>query len=328
MKRHFLLGFVLLVSILSAPPASAEGTFPERTFAPYVDVLLWPTFSIVQAFEQTGHPYYTLAFITSSGGCVPSWGGSVDMESDHYRDEIDGIREAGGDVIISFGGANGIELALACPDVESLQAAYQSVIDRYDLTWIDLDIEGGAVADKPSIDLRNKAVQGLQTANPGLKVAYCLPVLPSGLTPDGLFVLENAAENGVRIDVVNVMAMDYGDGAAPNPEGQMGQYAIDAGNNTWSQMQASQIETTIGVTPMIGQNDVASERFYLADAADLLVWAGENAWVSLLSMWSVTRDNGGCPGQLSPTCSGIEQDTFEFTSTFMGFSRVATCLRR
>ena len=136
------------------------------------------------------------------------------MEEDHYKEEIDAIRAAGGDVILSFGGANGIELALSRPGVDSLQAACQSVINRYDLTWIDLDIEGAAVAERPSIDRHNKAVQRLQVANPDLKVAYCLTVLPSGLTADGLHVVENAVQNGARVDVVNVMTMDYGDSPA------------------------------------------------------------------------------------------------------------------
>ena len=319
MKKVALLLGITMLLLTQSPQALGASPFPAKIFVPYVDVGLWPTPSITDSYEQTGHAYYGLAFITSAGNCTPSWGG-LGLESDFYRDEVDGIRDNGGNVLVSFGGANGIELALDCPDVESLQAAYQAVIDRYDLTWIDLDIEGTAVADRASVDLRNKALQRLQAANPNLKVSYCLPVLPSGLDQNGLYLLDNAKENGVRIDVVDVMAMDYGDSPAPNPEGQMGKYAIDAGNSAWSQMQAHGIETTIGVAPMIGQNDVASERFYLADAEELLAWALENDWVSLIAMWSVSRDNGGCPGTLSPKCSGIEQDDFAFTSTFMSFS--------
>jgi len=320
MRRSLLFAAAALLLAIPLSASGVSGSFPDRTFAPYVDVLLWPPFSIADAFEHTGHPHYTLAFVTAGGECTPAWGGVIPMEDDHYRAEIEAIRAEGGDVIVSFGGANGIELAMSCPDVDSLAAAYQSVVDRYDLTWIDLDIEGGAVAHRASIDRRNRAVRRIQEANPTLKVAYCLPVLPSGLTGDGLHVVENAAENGVRIDVVNVMAMDYGDGAAPDPEGRMGPYAVDAGNNTRAQLQSRGIQAAIGVTPMIGQNDVASERFTLSDAEQLLAWAAGQDEVTLLSMWSIPRDNGDCPGQLSPVCSGVSQEAFAFTGTFQRFS--------
>jgi hypothetical protein len=158
-----------------------------------------------------------------------------------------------------------------------------------------------------------------------LKVAFCLPVAPQGLTADGLNVLKNAKSNGVRIDVVNVMTMDYGDGIAPAPEGKMGSYAIDAANNTHTQLLNLGIDTHIGITPMIGQNDVPAERFYLSDAQQLTGWAADinrQSWVSLLAMWSVNRDNGGCPGKAAQgVCSGISQDGFAFTKTFLNFSR-------
>ncbi len=293
----------------------------ERVFAPYVDVLLYPEFSISAMHDKTQQKYYTLAFIISRDGCNPAWGGVVDLDENHYMSEINAIRSRGGDVIISFGGANGTELAQACDSVASLQAAYQAVIDKYQVKWVDFDIEGAAVSHKPSIDLRSRAIKNLQTANPDLKIAYCLPVLPAGLTQDGLYVIESAKKYGVRVDLVNVMAMDYGDGAAPSPEGKMGQYAIDAGNNTYTQMQNMGINTEIGITPMIGQNDVPTERFYVDDAVKLKNWALSKNWVTLLSMWSANRDNGDCPGgSAQPKCSGIEQSLFAFTHVLKEFT--------
>jgi chitodextrinase len=299
---------------------------PEKIFAPYVDVLLYPAFSINDAFEQTGQPYFTLAFITADTDCKPAWGGVIAMEDNYYLNEINTLRQKGGDVIISFGGANGTEPAMCHSDVDALQADYQSVIDRYQVSWVDFDIEGWAVGDRASIDLRNKAIKGLQEANPELTVAFCLPVLPSGLTHDGLYVLENALANGVRVDVVNVMAMDYGDWAAPNPEGNMGQYAMDAAVNTYQQALGLGLNPLMGVTPMIGQNDVASERFYLSDAEELLSWAETTDWVAMLSMWSAGRDNGGCGDKIwaDPTCSGLTQTDFAFTDIFTAFNNGGT----
>ena len=69
-----------------------------------------------------------------------------------------------------------------------------------------------------------------QAANPGLRVSYTLPVLPAGLTADGVDLLRNTVSHGVLIDVLNIMTMDYGDSAAPgggnastrNPESSLG----------------------------------------------------------------------------------------------------------
>jgi len=307
----------IVPTVTPTPTPAPPQPWPGRVFAPYVDVNQYPAFSLIDTYNQTGQKYFTLAFIISGGGCTPAWGGTIPLEDDHYMDEINSIRNVGGNVIVSFGGANGTELAQACSDVASLQAAYQSVIDKYDLDWIDLDIEGAAVGDMTSVDRRNKAVANLQAANPGLKVAYCLPVLPSGLTQDGLNVVDNAKSNGVDVYAVNVMAMDYGDWAAPDPEGNMGQYAIDAANST-----RNQTGENIGVTPMIGQNDVSSERFYQSDAQQLVDWAKGTSWVRLLSFWSANRDNGNCPGgSADPKCSGISQTDFEFTNIFKSFTQ-------
>lgn len=76
--------------------------------------------------------------------------------------------------------------------------------------------------------MRNDAIKKLEDANPDLTVAYCLPVLPSGLDYNGINVIEDAVGAGVRIDIANIMAMDYGDYAAPNPSGKMGDYDIEA----------------------------------------------------------------------------------------------------
>ena len=61
--------------------------------------------------------------------------------------QITGVRALGGDVVVSFGGASGQELAEVITDVAALQRPIRSVIDAYGLTHIDFDIEGAASAD-------------------------------------------------------------------------------------------------------------------------------------------------------------------------------------
>src|SRR5262249_17982901 len=151
--------------------------------------------------------------------------GNSDYDA-QMKGKIAALRAIGGDVMVSFGGAAGKELAEVITSVSSLTAAYQSVVTAYGLTHIDFDIEGAAVADKVSIDRRSQAIAAVQqaavAAGRKLDVWFTLPVLPTGLTTDGLYVVQSALKYGVNIAGVNIMTMDYGDGPAPNPSGHMG----------------------------------------------------------------------------------------------------------
>ena len=41
--------------------------------------------------------------------------------------------------------------------------------------------------------------------------------------------------------------------------------------------------------------------------------------MSMLSMWAIQRDNGGCPGSTGANnCSGIVQTTWDFSHTLKG----------
>ena len=266
----------------TTPPSS--GGFPAKTFAPYVET--WANINPATVASSTGHKYYTLAFIISNG-CAAYWNGDTPLSSSPYGGYINQLRGMGGNVIISFGGAAGIELGQACGSVSSLQAAYQSVISAYSLKWMDLDIEGASIADTTSVDRRNQALKNLQSANSGLRVGYTLPVMPTGLTQDGLNLLSNAKTRGVRVDVVNIMAMDYG------PCIDMGQAAIQAANATRSQIASLGMSSKVGITPMINVNDVTCENFTTSDASEVTNFANANSsWISETAFWAVGRDGG------------------------------------
>jgi hypothetical protein len=71
------------------------------------------------------------------------------------------------------------------------------------------------ICNAPLTHTHPPAAPTAQAANPGLRVSYTLPVLPAGLTADGVDLLRNTVSHGVQIDVLNIMTMDYGDSAAP-----------------------------------------------------------------------------------------------------------------
>ncbi|MFI8458449.1 cellulose binding domain-containing protein [Kitasatospora sp. NPDC085464] len=294
-------------------------------FAPYVDTSLYPPYDLVATAKASGVKNVNLAFVVSGGGCVPKWGGVSDLSSDAVAAQIGALRAIGGDVRISFGGANGSELALACSSTADLTAAYQKVVDAYGATKLDFDVEGGAIANAAANTRRAQAVAQLQknaaAKGKALDVSYTLPALPSGLTQDGVDLVADAKANGVAIGAVNIMAMDFGDGVAPNPQGQMGKYAIAAATATQAQVKSvlglddAAAWRRVAVTPMIGVNDVASEVFTVADAKQLADFAKAKhlAW---LAMWSGTRDkacDGGAKGYADATCSSIVQQPLDFT---------------
>ncbi|MFO1084224.1 MAG: Calx-beta domain-containing protein [Reyranellaceae bacterium] len=322
------------VHAVDTTPASSGSSNPPATvdyatlFSPYIDMAMAVDADLSAISQASGIKNFTLAFVLASPQGI-GWQGVGAITDDGLSNgstilqQVHAIQSAGGTITISFGGAAGQEAALVAADAATLQAEYQSVIDRYGITSIDFDIEGAAVADLHSIALRDQAIVGLEAANPNLEVRFTLPVLPNGLDANGLSVLQHAKADGVRIDIVNIMAMDYG--AAVDNGGQMGLNAINATKATELQLANLGITAKIGVTPMIGVNDVASEVFTQADAQALLDYAKTDPAIALLSMWSVARDNGNGAGSpwASPEYSGLAQQPFEFAGILKAFDVLA-----
>jgi hypothetical protein len=309
---------------ISVHTAAASGATSAREFSPYIDMAMPVDADLSAIATASGIHNFTLAFVLSSGSGI-GWQGVGTISDDTLANgttilsQVQAMQAAGADVTISFGGAAGQEAALTATSAASLQAEYQSVIDRYHVHSLDFDIEGMAVQDQHSITLRDQALVGLKAANPGLIISYTLPVLPTGLTADGLNVLASAKHDGLAIDVVNIMAMDYG--SAVDNGGQMGLDAIDAAIATESQIAALGMSAKLGVTPMIGVNDISSEVFSLADAQALLNYAQTDSNIVRLAMWSVARDNGNSAGAhfASPDSSGIAQQPYDFSAIFRQF---------
>ncbi|WP_330328313.1 cellulose binding domain-containing protein [Streptomyces sp. NBC_00536] len=302
------------------PPSTGTPAVGGARFAPYVDTSLYPAYDLLDTAAKTGVKEFHLAFITSGGGCAPLWGGVTDLANDKVAGQIGALRAKGGDVRVSFGGAAGRELALNCAGADELAAAYGKVIDQYRLTKVDFDIEGAALPDAAANARRAQAIAKLQKSHPGLDVAFTLPVMPEGLTQPGVALLADTKRAGVRIDGVNIMAMDYG----PAYSGDMGQYAIQAATATQAQIKGvlglsdAAAWKAVAVTPMIGVNDVASEVYTVSDATQLVDFA-KSKGIGRLAMWSATRDQQCAAGEVNhadPTCSSITQQPLAFTKAF------------
>jgi chitinase len=302
--------------VTAATSASAATTFGV---APYVDMSNSAETMLDSAISSAGVRSYTASFIIGSG-CTPIWGDSQGINNSVANAEIARAQSEGAQTIIAFGGAAGAELGQSCTDTGALTAAYQSVINKYNVNHLDFDIEGAAIADPTSINRRFQAIRSLESSNPGLVVSLTIPVLTSGPDGNGAAFLRAAGTNGTRIDLVNAMTMDYGGGGI-----QMGSAALSAAQGTLNAARAvwpSFGWGNIGITPMIGQNDSAGEIFTITDAQTVVNFANSNG-VGRLAFWSISRDQpcaGGAGGGASPICSSINQNSLDFTRIFTSFS--------
>jgi Glycosyl hydrolases family 18 len=332
-------------TVPSASTASSSQTplssvVPEAVapyaFAPYVDMTAYPAFAFAAGSASTGTKYYTMAFVVSyQNKCEGAWAGEF-LPSDktigsYVRKQLANIRKVGGDGIVSFGGAGGTELADVCTGPASLAAAYEAIVDAYRVTHIDFDIEGNNPYDTASFDRRSQALALLEAhykaVGTTMTVSYTLPILPKGMPDHVVDVLKSALRFHTGVDIVNVMTMDFGDANAPNPQGHMGTYSIEAVQNAARQLKrigwplGANPYASIGVTPMIGVNDTAGEIFEPSDAQALLAWAKSNG-IGRIAFWAAQRDKqckGGTNPHASDTCSGILQKPGQFQKIFAAY---------
>ncbi len=306
----FLLGSAFLTSLAA---------WPARVFAPYMFIGADDHFKLTECDDRSGQKFYTIAFIIADQHREPAWDGRFSMEQNLYGDQIKAIRKRGGDVIVSFGGADGTELAIAETNLPALVAKYQGIIDRYQLTWLDFDIEGDSLANQDANARRNAALAQLQAKNPGLTISYTLPVDPHGISGESKGLLKDAVAKGVRVHSANVMTMDFG--AHFSAGKKMSEVSIASVLEAHKQCNKIDPAIQIGITAMIGQNDEKGEIFTPDDARALEQWAGTKPWVCSLSFWASNRDAGKLGGKGNDNdTSGVPQTPWEFTLIFQPFT--------
>lgn len=320
---------VAAVTVIPTLPSAVDGApADDRWFAGYYDVTLETGEQLSRSPLGTATGGAVLAFVVAAGDddCTPTWGKAYTLDDAAGRFQLDRrierMHRDGRPLAISFGGAINTELASACSSVDELTAAYSTVMDRYGVDVMDLDIEGDHLTDAAATSRRADAVDRLQSqrrdAGDSLDVWLTLPVGPAGLTTEGIAQVDALLAAGVELSGVNAMTMDFGtDGSAPQSS-----VSIDALNATEAQLEAVWADqglalpeggawSLIGATPMIGQNDVRQEVFRVEDAETLNAFAQERG-IARLSMWSLNRDRtcgSNYPNTrvVATSCSGVEQ---------------------
>lgn len=262
--------FVTLLSVISA-----------RVFSPYYDA--GEAFDPVPAMKA-GVKTFSLAFGNVNCQTLkPVIGQNIAFES--QLDTVRKIRAAGGDVILSFGGASqdiAKEPAACVKDPATLVRVYQQFIDAYKLRGMDFDIEGNIENDSAANDRRAVAINTLRKANPQLQITFTLPVTSTGLAPNGLAILKSAQNHGTVIDKVNLMTMDFESNIV-----KMGDATISAAKGTLDQMKSMSFNAKLGLTPMIGLNDVKTQFFTLDDAKQVMQFVRQTPKIDHLGFWNI-----------------------------------------
>jgi chitinase len=332
------IGFGVWQFATRETPASAAKSDASPVYSPYVDVTNTPTYPFQLPSANPVSSVY-LAFVVSDTeeACTPSWGTFYTLDSAESGLNLDArtaqLRSQGGSVAISYGGQANTELAVDCTDPEKLQQAYLEPIKRYHAKAIDLDIEGANLADTAANARRATAIAAVQkelkAEKKPVQVWMTLPVSSHGLTAEGIAAVQAMLKAKVELAGVNAMTMDFGpgEGAEKDMLGTI-ENSLDA---TQAQVQAmwraAGLPSSagaawghVGATPMLGVNDVTSQRFTTKDAHELAKFVAARG-IPRVSAWSLNRDSqcGGAfakVGELSNTCSGVEQQPLEFTHIF------------
>jgi hypothetical protein len=281
-----------LCSIAPAARADPPTPWPTRVFIPYVYLGNNDGFKITDTADAIGQKYYTLAFIIADKAKRnPAWDGRFPLSQNLYADQIAAIRQRGGDVVCSFGGEAGTEIAIALTDPAALETAYESVVKQYHFTWLDFDIEGNNLEKQPEANhRRNTALAALQKKFPNLFVSYTLPVDPDGITEPSQNLLADAKAQGVAVHSANIMVMYFGRKFINKGKSES-ELAIASAQKAHEQIQAIDPRIQIGLCPCIGSNGSKKEVFTLADAKTLRDFADKTDWVCSLSFWSMNRDS-------------------------------------
>jgi EAL domain-containing protein (putative c-di-GMP-specific phosphodiesterase class I)/cellulose synthase/poly-beta-1,6-N-acetylglucosamine synthase-like glycosyltransferase/chitodextrinase len=326
---------------VQAASASKSATW----FAPYVDATLTPTYAFQDRSADSARQV-VLGFVVSQpgSGCTPSWGGYYTLEQADQAlalgPRVAELAQQGVGAIVSFGGQANTDLAVGCTDTQDLERAYQSVVSYYGVRTIDFDVEGPALSTAAA-QRRAAAVAELQAnaarRHQQIRVWLTLPVEPDGLQANAITTLNAMLRARVVVAGVNIMTMDFT--APPAPGQTMLGLSLKAANATHHQLQqdlarygvrlsSEEVWQRMGITAMVGQNDVAGEVFTTADAQGLARFASSNS-VGRVSMWSLNRDSQcgqafGESGVLSNTCSGTAQGSLGFSQIFGSLGGLAS----
>jgi hypothetical protein len=216
-----------------------------------------------------------------------------DGKNDLHEDVINSIPDMkafvarGGHLSLSFGGAAGCYLE-TIQSVDKMASTIQWLVGQTGAQAIDFDVEGKVVSNWGANEVRVKAIVKVQKAMPQLRTSMTVAAGPGGMPTDVFNMVRYHRDLGMRIDVINLMLMDYGslDGRsfADVSIGTM----EDSARQIRELYPQSNAFSRMAGTLMIGFNDDGTV-CEIADAAKVRAFADEKKMV-FVSLWAIQRD--------------------------------------
>ena len=245
-----------------------------------ISVYVMPGSELMTAAMQnvSFKPSFTLAFWNSNG-----WdSGNPD------QNVLSAVRNNGGSLTISYGGAAGCssptgennsggEPALLGGTPQQVMQRYLQPIQQYGFNYADFDIEGGYENDSSTYTLRNASIALLQKQLPNLKVSFTVPG-----SLDCVNMIQDALNQGVKIDTVNLMVMDY---YQPTDLVSAAIQNLQNAHNKFPSLN-------LGVIPLLGVNDDKINTYTLQNHKDLIsqIQSLGMTYVTVFSFWALNID--------------------------------------
>jgi chitodextrinase len=268
--------------------------------------------------SATGVKSFTMAFILSSGGCVPAWDGQRALTGGADAQAVSAIKAAGGSVQVSFGGWSGNKLGPNCSTPAAFAGAVQQVINAVGPAVVDFDIENSDEFE--NLTVQDRILNGLKIVksnNPNVKIAVTFGTSTTGPTYYGTQLINRSKELAVPIDNYTIMPFDFGGGA------NMYQSTVNAAEGLKNALKTAwgwtdaQAYAHMGISGMNGLSD-QQELTNQSTWTQIRDYANSHG-LTRLAFWSVNRDRP-CPGGgVQSACSGIAQTDWEFTRITAGF---------
>lgn len=326
--------FLISIIIITVTPAveysiigGQDKTFknsglPKRMVAPFVDMTSWVTpgtnYSIngapnlAQFANDTGVKNYCLGFINpisssplaANGTINWAWGGYSTLGKNSTNNQYLGIvqsmqnlKNMGGKYIISVGGQAGNAPWKVTQSEDKLEEFYSDIIDTYQITRLDLDIEENN-QDYDHNLANAKAIKKVQEAT-NVEIVLTIPIMPYGWEQKQINIIKAYISQGVDITMINNMCMCYGTGV--NSGEDYGDASIRAIENSITQLQqiysgygidltSTQAYLKTGCTVSIGYESSLYPTFTTSMMEKVASHAKEHNY-AMLSFWSMGRDS-------------------------------------
>lgn len=308
-------------------------TTDSNFYAPFLDMASWvPTeseYSINGApdlgaiYDEIGLEYFFLGFIrpddtkplSGDGSIRWGWGGYYNLSeagNDGFqyvgiKKSIENFRDRGGDVVVSVGGQLGKAPWTVTQNITKLKEMYIDIIEAYDLSILDLDIEEINQGYEQNV-ANAKAIKRVQDQT-GVEIVLTIPIMPYGYTSTQKNLLRAYIGNGVNIKLINNMTMCYG--SEVNPGEDFADASIRAIDNSAKQVKAIYAEfgreltldecyKMLGATVDIGYENEYNPVF-TADMTKRVAAYANQKDLGMFSFWSINRDSKMQPNQAIST---------------------------